>query len=393
MNTPLRIGLDIRCLTGPFTGDRTYWHGLLTGLARLDHPHRIMLLTDREPEPGTVPDDRRMEICATPAPSGRWWSLVTLPRMANRRLDLVHVQYSASPMLRIPYVTTVHDISFRAMPHLFRPVDRWLLNHTVPAAVRRAHAVITVSEFSRQEILSAYAPSPERVVATPLATGAHVGPIPVQTARDALQRHYELRRPFVLMVGVLQPRKNLKLAVRAFAAVSRRLGDHWDLLIVGKPGWGQDELHDVIQAEGIASRVRQTGHVPDAYLSWFYSAADVLLYPSLYEGFGLPPLEAMACGCPVLASDIPPVREVVADAGRLLPPTQEAAWTDALAAVLNDPGERSRMRNAGRRRAAGYSWERMARCSLDVYETVGRYARGSQLREQPSDDQIREGAT
>ncbi len=372
MSKPLRIGLDIRCLTGPFTGDRSYWHGLLIGLARLPHSHRIVLLTDREPEPGLVPDDGRMELRVIPAVSGRWWSLVTLAQAANRDLDVLHVQYSASPLLRIPYVTTIHDISFRVMPHLFRPMDRWLLNRTVPAAVRNARAVITVSEFSRQEIIDAYGLPPVRVIATPLAVGAHVGPVDLEVARTALRRHYDITRPFVLMVGVLQPRKNMTVAVRAFAAMSRRLGEHWDLVIAGKPGWGQEALRAVIEDEGFTSRVRQIGHVPDAYLSWLYSAADVLLYPSLYEGFGLPPLEAMACGCPVLASDIPAVREVVADAGLLLPPTSEEVWSEALTAVLCDTEQRGRMRDMGKQRAAGFSWEQMAQSTLGVYETITR---------------------
>lgn len=369
----MRIAIDARCLTGAYTGDRTYWLGLIRGLCALEHEHHLLLYTHVPITDPRLPADSRLQQRVVPARNARWWSWKLFPDAAN--LDgahIAHVQYTVPTRLRMPVVTTVHDISFRLMPRLFPLRHRLLLNLTVPFSMRRAARVITVSESSRQDILRVYRLPTERVVAIPNAADEGIEPMERAAAEALLREHYGVAPPFVLMVGVLQPRKNLPLAVQAFAqAVVHSKLPH-RLVIVGKSGWGVQELQQSIERWSVTERTTLTGYVPDAHLPAFYSAAAVLVYPSLYEGFGLPPLEAMRCGCPVLASDIPVMQEVVGEAGMLLSPHDPVVWAQALHTVLTNDWVRQQMRERGIRQASRFSWKETARRTLEVYEAVLR---------------------
>ncbi|MCS6829368.1 MAG: glycosyltransferase family 1 protein [Armatimonadota bacterium] len=367
----MRIAIDARCLTGAYTGDRTYWLGLVRGLCKLEHEHEILLYTHTPIADPSLPADDRLRQRVIAARNLRWWSWKLFPDAAHADgANVAHVQYTVSPRLRMPVVTTVHDISFRLMPRCFPPKHRLLLNLTVPLAMRRAARIITVSESSRQDILRVYRLPGEKVVAIPNAVDEQMRPIEREKAEEALRLHYALQAPFVLMVGVLQPRKNLPLAVQAFAQVVTAANLPHRLVIVGKAGWGMEELRRAIARWKIQERTLLTGYVPDEHLPAFYSVADALMYPSLYEGFGLPPLEAMACGCPVLASDIPVMREVVGEAGMLLSATDPVVWAQALHTVLTNEWVRGQMRQRGFQQAVRFSWTQTARRTVEVYEAV-----------------------
>lgn len=367
----MRIAIDARCLTGAYTGDRTYWLGLLRGLCALEHKHDILLYTHTPISDPLLPVDERLKQRVIPARNLRWWSWKLFPDAANADgADVAHVQYTVPARLRMPVVTTVHDISFRLMPHCFPWKHRLLLNLTVPPSMRRAARVITVSESSRQDILRVYRLPEQKVVAIPNAADERMQPVEQGDSEEILHRYYGIEPPFVLMVGVLQPRKNLPLAVQAFAQVVVPGNLPHRLVIVGKPGWGMEELQKAVDRWNVQERTVLTGYVPDEHLSCFYSAADALMYPSLYEGFGLPPLEAMQCGCPVLASDIPVMHEVVGEAGMLLTPNDPVVWTQALHTVLTNEWTRQQMRQRGFQQAAHFSWKESARRTLEVYETL-----------------------
>ncbi len=373
MNTPMRIAIDARCLTGAYTGDRTYWLGLIRGLCALPHEHEILLYTHIPIPEGILPEDRRLRKRVIPARNLRWWSWKLFPDAANAdRADVAHVQYTVPARLRMPVVTTVHDISFRLLPKTFPLKHRLLLNLSVPASMRRAAKVVTVSESSRQDIVRVYRLPEEKVVAIPNAVDESIQPVERAAAESRLRSIYGIETPFVLMVGVLQPRKNLPLAVQAFAQAVLPGNLPHRLVIVGKAGWGMDALQRAIERWRVGERVILTGYVPDEHLPLFYSVADALMYPSLYEGFGLPPLEAMHCGCPVLVSDIPVMREVVGDAGMRLPADDPIVWTQALHTVLTNEWTRQQMRERGFQRSARFSWAETARRTLDVYESMVR---------------------
>ncbi len=375
----MRIGIDARTLSGRYTGDRTYWRGLLGGLAATNAPHEFVLYTRlavEDPPPGL---DARFQWRTLPAPANdALWLLSAFPRALKRdKIDVAHTQYNI-PLLGAPcpVVTTVHDITFALHPEWFLPRDRWILNTFVPRSMRRACHVIADSESTRRDILRRYKGRIDdaKVSAILLAVDAHFTP-PTggqESARGLANNALGLdNRPYVLSVGVLQPRKNLGTLLDAFALV--KLGPHpppHRLLVVGKRGWLGEELDaQVAQLPQTVSRdIVWTGYVPDADLPALYGGADAFCYPSKYEGFGLPPLEAMACGCPALCARASSLPEVVGDGALLLPAENSNAWADALDKLLSSPLVQARWRERGLARAQGFSWERTARATLHVYE-------------------------
>lgn len=375
----MRIGIDARTLSGRYTGDRTYWRGLIGGLAETDDENEYVLYT-RLPLDGGPPEtgtNFRWRELAGPA-NDALWVLGTWPRaLAQDGIDVAHTQYNV-PLLGAPcpVVTTVHDVTFALFPELFAPRDRWILNTLVPRSLRRAARVIADSECTRRDILRRFKASvtPEKVTKILLAADKRfvAPPEGQESARAAVNTRFGLGgRPYLLSVGVLQPRKNLGVLLDAFALV--KLGPAappHKLVIVGKRGWlGQDLDRQVADLPpAVSESIVWAGYVPDDDLPALYGGADALCYPSLYEGFGLPPLEAMACGCPVLCSRTSSLPEVVGDAGVLLPPYDSAAWAHALDKMLTQPVVRERWRERGPARAARFSWEETARQTRKVYE-------------------------
>ncbi len=379
----MRIGLDVRTLGGRFTGDRTYWRGLINGLAAagfgaIDPECDEFFLYLREPLPfdaGMPPLPGNFTWRIVESSSDRLWAWSALPRAARRDgIDVMHVQYSVSPLFAVPVVTTVHDVTFRLFPQLFSLRDQVLLNLTVPSSVRRACRVLAVSESTRRDILKAYpATTPAKVVTTLLAAGSEFRPFSAaeqEAARILLRDTYGVSGPYALAVGVLQPRKNLPMLLKAFRSARRLKGFEQKLVVTGKRGWLTSEIDSAIAAAevGGSGDILLTGYVPDEHLPLLYACADAMLYPSLYEGFGLPPLEAMACGCPVLVSSTSSLPEVVGSAGMLLDPTRPGDWIDAIGLILTHEAQRERLSAAGLERSKQFGWKRTALQTIEVYK-------------------------
>jgi glycosyltransferase involved in cell wall biosynthesis len=374
----MRVAIDARTVGSPKTGDRTYCLNLLRGMAALRPEGEFFLYTDRLTGlPEELPPNLQQVVLRAPLP---WlWTPWSLPwDLRRRQTDLVHIQYIIPPITSCPVVTTIHDISFRRNPCWFPLKHRVLLNLLIPFAARNAAHVITGSEFTRHELIDEYDLPPEKVTVTPYAADPIYRPLDREAAQRAVSERFGLRGPFVLAVGVLQPRKNLPRLIRAFGRIAREVPH--TLALVGKPGWAHEELQRAAAASGLGSRLRFTGYVPDADLPVLYNAADLFAYPSLYEGFGLPPLEAMACGTPVVTSDVTSLPEVVGEAALTVDPTDEDTLADALCRTLTEERLREQLRTAGFKRAASFSWERTAALTLNVYcsVTAGRLQRTDQ---------------
>ena len=378
----MRIGIDARTLSGRFTGDRTYWRGLLGGLAAIDTQNEYVLYTrqplDGDPPAGLGPNFTWRQL---PTPQhDALWMLTGWPRALKAdKIDLAHTQYNI-PLFGAPcpVVTTVHDLSFRVHPDLFLPKDRWILNTLVPRSMQKAACVIAVSESTRRDILRHCPGVPKEKVRVVLeAADARFRP-PLggqETARGVTNNLLGLDdRPYLLAVGVLQPRKNLAVLLDAFALLKlglkiEGLPPTHRLVIAGKRGWLDDtDAQMAALPEEVRRDIVLAGYVADDDLPALYGGAEALCYPSRYEGFGLPPLEAMACGCPVLVSRSSSLPEVVGDAGILLPPDDSGAWAGALGKLLSAPTVLARWRERGPERAALFSWEKAASETLEVYQ-------------------------
>ncbi|MCX7992757.1 MAG: glycosyltransferase family 4 protein [Fimbriimonadales bacterium] len=366
----MRIGVDARLLTGAYTGDRTYWRGLLKAFCEILNPaeYRLVLFSTRPIPEGTLPNLPLYESVVAPTRSERLWSLFRLPQLTQEhRCDLIHTQYTVSPFFKIPIVTTVHDISFLIEPRWFPLKDRILLRLTVPASCRRAKRVLTVSETSREDMIEILRLPPEKVVATPNGLPEGFYPIEKAQAQVWVKERYGVESPFALAVGVLQPRKNWELAMLAVYFARKEYDLPLRLVLTGKPGWARRALNEAKRELGAEQWLIETGYVPDEHLVWLYNAADVFLYPSFYEGFGLPPLEAMACGTPVIASNGGALPEVVGSGGILLPPDEAGLWANAIRTVLQNEPYRRTLHEKALQQSKRFSWRATAERTLEAY--------------------------
>jgi glycosyltransferase involved in cell wall biosynthesis len=363
----MRIAIDARLWGEPRSGIGRYTRCLAEQLVQLAPGEAWTLYADRCPGASLAGAGTR----CLPCPQRLLWSLWHAPRDLRRRpVDLFHgvTGFELPPRGPWALVTTVHDLIPLRLPAVVPARHRWAVRCLLGGALRRADRVIAVSEVTRQEILARYRLPAGRVVVIPEAAGPEFRP-PSAAALAAARERYGLARPYVLSVGLLEPKKNLAALLDAVARL-RRDGS-WgatELLVVGAPGWGPDPAARA-HALGLEGAVRFLGGVPDGDLPALYGGARAFAFPSLWEGFGLPVLEAMASGAPVVASTRGALPELTAGAALLVEPRAEPL-ADALGQMLADGGLRERLRAAGLARAAAFSWARTARETLDVYRAA-----------------------
>jgi glycosyltransferase involved in cell wall biosynthesis len=293
----------------------------------------------------------------------RTWITLRQPRLPAEllgRLDLVHATSAAvPPSAGRPLVATVHDLAFRHFPDAYPAAGRRYHERSARVVAAEAVRLLVPSAATARDLVELYGVEPERVAVIPL--GVEPPAEPDRAGARRLLRDLGVRGPFLLAVGTLEPRKNLPRLLAAFGEVTDELPDH-HLVVVGPVGWGP-----ALRPTWESVRVKLAGPVGDATLHALYQAADGLAYPSLYEGFGLPVLEAMAHGVPVLTSDRSSLPEVAGDAALLVDPVDRGAIAKGLVRLVSDGALRRRLAAAGRRRAAGFSWPATAAATWAAY--------------------------
>lgn len=355
---------------GQETGNETYIKGLVGGLDSVGEDLELILYYTHSPwAPASA--RLRFEKLTTANPFVRLG--VELPvRSLRQRLDVLHMTYATPAWSAAPLVVTVHDICYATNPEWFSPRDVRVLSTVVPRSVHMAAHVITVSESARRQIIETYRIPEDKISAIPNGLGAGANPISEEEARKELAGlGLQAERPYLLAVGNLQPRKNLVRLVEAFRAAVERHSGEIDLVIVGPRRYRGDE---VLQAAAGAAteRVHFTGYATDRQLAAAYRCSTAFVFPSLYEGFGLPALEAMAHGIPVACSDVDALREVCGDAALMFDPLSTESIANAIGKVLEDSDLRQQLSKAGIVRAAQFNWKKSAQLTLEVY----RKARG-----------------
>jgi glycosyltransferase involved in cell wall biosynthesis len=271
------------------------------------------------------------------------------------------------PLRGIPTVLTVHDLLFHRLPEHHKVLNRWYLNWTMPLYCRRADHIIAVSHTTRRDLIDLYRIPPDKITVIYEAADPKFRP-QSQEVIEAVRARHNLPERFLFYVGTIEPRKNLTRLLHAWEPLYQA-GDAPPLVIGGKRGWLADEFFAALEASPCRENVTLTGYVPDADLPGLYGAATAFTFPSVYEGFGLPPLEAMACGTPVACSNTPSIAEVVGDAALLFDPEDIGAMRDVLRRILGPHHDdlRADLRARGLQRAAQFSWEQTARETLAVY--------------------------
>jgi glycosyltransferase involved in cell wall biosynthesis len=297
---------------------------------------------------------------------------IDLPRCLRADLpDLIHVQYTAPLRCPVPIVVSVHDVSFLERPEYFPPVRAFQLQTTVRRTVRLADRVLTPSEFSAKAIRAVYSLPEEKVTVIPNGTSSNFRPIAPAIAQARVKERFGFGFPYILMVGDLQPRKNQVGLIRAFEELVRhepKLPHH--LVLTGQNSWYASRVQEAARQSSVASRIHFTGFVSDEELLNLYNACQLFVFPSFYEGFGLPVLEAMACGRAVACSNTTAVVEVADGAAITFDPKSTGEMMRAMRDVLVDGELRARMERLGIKRASGFHWRDAAAATLKVYEEV-----------------------
>jgi glycosyltransferase involved in cell wall biosynthesis len=372
----MRVGLDAIPLATPRTGVGHYTFELAHHLALIAPSDEFELVS---PFPFASPierDDRLpanlLSVHTKANLLRRRWFAVGLPLYIRQSaFDLFHgTNYEVPLWSRCPSVLTIHDLSLFLHPstHEDRLVRRGRLR--LPIMARAASCIIMPSESVRREVCEHLRVKPSKTIAIPEAPRDIFHSLPLEETTEA-RRRLQIEDEFILFVGTIEPRKNLLTLLRAFEEVLRSTALRPQLVIAGKKGWLTDELFSHVKKSGLEAHLRFTGYLTDEDLRALYSSCRAFVYPSLYEGFGLPPLEAMACGAPVIASQIPAIIETVGTtAARLISPADTQALARNIIELLENENERRTLSAMGRERAAQFSWQRTARLTLEVYREL-----------------------
>lgn len=372
----MRIAIDAHSVGTKLGGNESYATNLIEALAQIDDVNEYVLyVTTTEAYKRFHQRWPNFKVHTTLPHT----PLIRIPLTLSAELrkhpvDVLHVQFTAPPLCPCPVVVSIHDLSFEHLPQTFYRRSRTQLRLTVRHSARRAAKILTLSEHTRQDVVETYGIEPDKIAAIPLAAPAHFAPVTDDKELQRVRHTYGIDQDYVLSVGSIQPRKNLARLVKAYASLRGAPGGNRfpKLVIVGKRAWLYDETLRVIEETGVSDSVVLTGYIPESDLPPLYSGALCFVYPSYFEGFGLPPLEAMKCGAPVIVGNATSLPEVVGDAGLKVDPFDVSAIAAAISELMKNSELRNELSVKGRKRAETFNWPDTARQTLTVYEQVFR---------------------
>lgn len=370
----MRVGIDVSPLTCARTGVGHYVHYLLKHLLLASDGCAFRAFSSGWGgiDLGGLPESGFESHRHLPLPTRalyQLWKATGRPRVDALLggVDVFHAtNYFLPPVRTARRVLSIYDLAFLKVPHLCSPKIVGPFARNVPRFAREADAILTCSEATKRDLVELLDLPFEKITVAYGAVDDGFAPVPRDQAAKELEESHGLRGPFVLFVSTLEPRKNIEGLLRAFAAIKDELPHQ--LVLVGAAGWGLDKLPGLLAELGLEKRVTRVGYVPGHQdLARFYGAADAFVFPSLYEGFGLPVVEAMTCGCPVITSDRSSLPEVAGDAAEYVNPDDPGAIAEAMRRVLGDTDRRAGMCDRGLAQAKRFHWQECAQTTLDVY--------------------------
>lgn len=365
-----RIGIDARLTYYRHGGIAQYIHHLIDELPALDTQNEYFILHQRKDRRNLAqaPNQRRVT-CWTPA-HHRFERLAMAVETFPLRLDVLHSPDFIPPVNgRYRSVITVHDLTFLHYPQFLTADSRRYYNDQIEAAVARANHIMTDSEATRADVLRLLSVPPEKVTTVLLGISGHFHPA-APSEIEAVRARYRLPSDYILFVGTFEPRKNLSGLINAYQLLRERVSDTPALVAVGQRGWLDHGIFDLVDALNLSEAFLHIEDVDFNELPAIYSAANLLCLPSFYEGFGFPPLEAMACGTPVIVADRASLPEVVGSAGVYVDPDSPESIAEALERVLTDSELSHSLRQRGLERVKLFDWSETARQVLEVYQKV-----------------------
>ena len=369
----MRIGIDATALPPQPVGAGNYIIQLVKALATLQSEHEFVVFAQpRGPELIKLPYENPVEwvIVGERDPGSRLiWEQLFFPKLVRESgVDLLHSLHYTRPMrLLCKSVVTFHDMTFFLYPELHTWARRQYFPQMMKASARSADQLITVSNSTRNDLIKILNVNPNRVTSAQLGVTPGYMPIDDDAAMQRIIEKYDLPERFILYVGLVEPRKNLPILIEAFKRLSEE-DLNYKLVLVGRLGWMHKDVIGQVRELNLDDEVLFLGYVPQQDLPLIYNLASLFVYPTLYEGFGLPVLEAMACGVPVITSNVSSLPEIVGEAGLLTPVNELEALYKTIIRALTDTSLRKDLISKGIKRAAKFSWARTAQLTLQVYQ-------------------------
>jgi len=368
----MRIGIDTHFISsGQATGNRTYTTELVKALINIDNQNDFLLYAiDNHVFYSQFVDKSNVHIHFNLSPNGVIRNFSSIPKAVILDTpDLIHLQFISPLYLRTPTVLTVHDLYYA---HLITPtLYEKCLNLLTIISIRRANIIITPSEFSKRDIVSRCSLNPDRISVIPLGVDCRFKQVEDSDLIQKTKLKFGIRHDYILYVGRTEdPRKNLHTLIKAYSHLCSEADIREHLVIAGRHGRGTIDLKRLVGQLGLTERVIFPGIIKESELTPILSGAKVFVYTSSFEGFGLPVLEAMACGTPVITSNTTSLPEIAGDAAIMVTPGNVDELEQALLLVLNNSDQKQQMHNRGLEQAAQFTWERAARETLAVYKKI-----------------------
>jgi len=368
----MKIGICAEMIGTGHGGPESYIFNLVKSLMELDKENVYNLYVVRKDvlKNINVPCNFR----ASPIGLYNSWirNLIIMPfKSLIEPVDILHVQNVVHPCYRGKLIATIHDLSFEIFPETFTKAMQFRLSKLVRRTASKADAVLTVSQNTKKDLINLYGIRPEKIEVIYNSHDRIYRPVKGHEMLDTIKRKYGLIEKFILYVGALQPRKNLVGLIKAWDILRKKYGLKIKLVVVGKEAWLSSEIMKAIKNIKYSQDIIYTGYIPKEELPFVFNAADLFVFPSFYEGFGLVVLEAMACGIPVITSNNSSLPEVVGDAGMLIDPNNCEEIAEAMYKVLAEPELKESMIEKGMKRSESFSWKYTAEKTLEIYHKIG----------------------
>jgi glycosyltransferase involved in cell wall biosynthesis len=367
----MRIGIDAHSAERDGTGNCTYTRNLILHLSAIDRENQYVLFVTDTSHPfyTQLRDRSNLEIVSVRR-SPAWFRVFFSMAAASyrKKIDLLHVQYFAPFLHRGVLFCTIHDLASYRFPEYFSRLERFMFRTLLPVSVKKADLVLTASAVSKNDLISLLHLPEEKIRITYCGVSDVFFSNTTDEEKEKITEAYGLKKKFLLYVGRIDPRKNLARLIDAYARLRRERSLDYDLAIVGKVYLEPADLQQSLVRSGYREDIHFCGYVPDKDLAVLYSAADAFVYTSEFEGFGLPPLEAMASGTPVIASDIPIFKEILGDAAILVNPLDVASIEKGIFQALSDCELRKSLIAKGKDRVKEFTWEKTANLTLQSFQ-------------------------
>lgn len=368
----MRIGIDLHAITDFMQGTRTYTINIVKHLLKIDKENKYYLYATENSNHIQQLFSQENVCIKKVFPQQR---IIRIPisfpvRLAIDSVDVFHCQYMGPPFGRIPYVVILHDIIHEYMPEFYPKLLCRLMRLFYPLSARKASRVLTISESSKRDIVNYYNIPEKKVIVTRIGVSEIFQPVREKNKIKKVLKKYGVSGPYILFVGRLEPRKNITGLIKAFHDVKRNNMIKHKLVIAGMKYFKYEDFFNLVKDLGLQKDILFIGRVDDEDLPLIYNGASLFTYPAFAEGFGIPPLEAMACGTPVITSKTSSLPEVVGDAGILIDPYNTGDLAKAICEVLSSKNLREKMKLQGLERAKSFSWKDAAKKTLDVYHEV-----------------------